>query len=293
MINAALILEGGALRNVFTSGVLDVFMEKGMEFSYVIGTSSGSFVGANYIAKRVYHSARSNLMHSNNPNYYGLKQFLLTGCVFNFDYLFDINNPIDGLYPYDEDELKNTRQRFLVSATNCETGEAVYFEKRDFESMKHALRASGSMQLLCKPVLIDGMTCLDGGISDPICVKKAFDDGNEKAVLVLTRDLEFIPDELSPVIRFLYNRVYKKYPRLITAMENAIENYCNLIEEIKVMERENKVFVIRPRREITIKRLEKDVKALADLYFRGREDALSYLPKMLKYLDVSRVEISN
>ena len=285
MINAALVLEGGALKGVYTSGVLDVLMEHGIEFSCVIGVSAGALAGANYIAKNIGHSARSNLMHANDPNYYGLRQLFLKRSVFNFEYLFNLNDPIDGLYPFNEDELKNTKQRFIICATNVETGKPVYFEgHKDYKSLTQALKASSSIPLLCRPTVVNGITCLDGCISDPICIKKAIAEGYDKAVLVLTRSAEYIHRQPSKRTRFFYQKIYKKYPHLIEALDNNSKMQNALLDDIKEMEKENKVFVIRPRKKITIKSLEKDVHALLDLYLRGREDALHALPQMKEYL---------
>ena len=146
MINAALVLEGGSLRSVYTAGVLDVMMENNMEFAYVIGTSAGALCGGNYIAKEIGRSARINIMHSNDANYYGFSRFLRTGSIFNYDYLY--NEPINRLYPYAEDRFLESKQRFVITATNCETGEAVYFEKHTYDDMTAALTASCSIPLL-------------------------------------------------------------------------------------------------------------------------------------------------
>jgi predicted patatin/cPLA2 family phospholipase len=282
MKNVALVLEGGSLRSLYTSGVLDVFMENNIEFPCVIGVSAGAMNAGNYIAKHIGRSAKINLMHSNDSNYFGLKQLLFKGSVFNFDYLF---NTVRDFYPYDETAINNPNQRFLIGATNCDTGAPVYFERYDYKSMTHALQASASIPLLCKTVSIDDMNCVDGGVADPIPVKKAFDEGYEKVVLVLTRDLEFRMNAHSKSTKFLCKRKYKKYPRLIESLESRPQRYNDLLDEIKKLEDENKIFVIRPCKEIAIRKIEKDVRALLDLYFRGREDTLRILPQMFEYIN--------
>ena len=283
MINAALVLEGGSLRSLYTAGVLDVFLENDMEFSCVIGVSAGALTAANYIAKHVGRSAKINILHSNDPNYYGLKQLILKRSAFNFNYIF--YSPIKDLYPYNEELLKITKQKFFICATNCETGKAVYFEKHNYNELVQALQASSSMPLLSKPVIVDGITCLDGAITDPIGVNKAFSEGYEKVVVVLTKDLEHSSKKVIKVANFLCKIFYKRYPELITALNNVSSNYNSLIDKIYKMESENKIFVIRPSSEVKISKIEKDARKLVDLYFRGRDEARGLLQGMLEYLN--------
>jgi len=284
MINAALVLEGGALRSIYTTGVLDVFMENNLEFSCVIGVSAGALNAANYIAKHIGRSARINIIHSKNSNYYGIKQFLFKGSAFNFNYLF--YSPIKDLYPYDENMFMNTKQKFLIGATDCKNGKEVYFEKHNYTDLVQVLQASSSIPLLCKPVNIDDKIYLDGSIAEPIGIHKAFSEGFDKQVIILTRQFEYnSKTEWSRIPRFLCKIKYKKYPELIKLIDNYSTLYNSLTEEINTMEKQNKVFVIRPSREIKIKTIEKDARRLIDLYFLGREDALKSLPKMYEYLN--------
>jgi len=283
MINAALVLEGGSLRSLYTAGVLDVFIENEMEFECVIGVSAGALTGANYIAKHAGRSAKINILHSNDSNYYGLKQLIFKRSAFNFNYIF--YSPIKDLYPYNENMLANTKQKFLICATDCETGKAVYFEKYNYNELVQTLQASSSLPLLSKPVIVDGITCLDGAIADPIGVNKAFSEGYEKVVVVLTRDLEHSNKKVIKMGQRLSRMVYKKYPELIEALNNVANNYNSLIEQIYKMEQENKIFVIRPSREVKVGKMEKDARKLIDLYFHGRDDARGLLKKMFEYLN--------
>jgi predicted patatin/cPLA2 family phospholipase len=285
MINAALVLEGGSMRSLYTSGVLDVFMENDMEFEYVIGVSAGALNAGNYIGKYIGRSARINLLHSNDKNFFGIKQLLLKGNAFNFDYVF--YSPIKDLYPYDEKRLENTKQRYVVGATDCETGKAVYFEKYKYDELVRALQASSSIPLICKTVNVDGITCVDGAISDPICVHKAFSDGYSKVVVVLTRDIGYERRENPKLRKALFRKFYKKYPQLINTLNNLPGHYNLLTREICKMEEEKKLFVIRPSCEINIRKLERDARKLIDLYLQGRDDARKLLPQLSEYLKSS------
>jgi predicted patatin/cPLA2 family phospholipase len=281
-INAALVLEGGALRSIYTSGVLDVFMENGLEFSCVIGVSAGALNAANYMANHIGRSARINILHSNDSNYFGIKQFLLKGSIFNFNYLF--YSPIKDLYPYNENTFITSEQKFLICATDCETGKAIYFEKHNYRELVQALQASSSIPLVSKPVYIDDKICIDGAIADPIGIHKAFSEGFDKQVVILTRQDEYKSTKTSRLAKYLFKIVYKRYPDLINSLNNSYLVYNSLIEEINEMEKENKIFVIRPSREIKIKSIEKDARKLIDLYFLGREDARRSLKKLYEYL---------
>jgi len=284
VINAALILEGGALRSIYTTGVLDVFMENNIEFSCVIGVSAGALNAANYIAKHIGRSARINILHSNDSNYFGVKQYLLKGNAFNFNYLF--YSPIKELYPYDEQTFMNSKQRFLIGATDCKTGKEVYFEKHNYTELVRALQASSSIPLLCKPVHIDDKICLDGSIAEPLGIHKAFSEGYKKQVVVLTRQFGYnVKIESSKFLKYLCKIYYKKYPELINSINNYSILYDSLIEEIKEMEKENKIFIIRPSHETGIKSIEKNARKLVDFYFLGREDARKSLPKMYEYIN--------
>ena len=175
MLQAALVLEGGALRSLYTSGVLDIFLDHGIEFSCVIAVSAGAMNAANYISKQKGRSARINIIHCNQSGYYGLKQFFLKGNAFNFEYL--LHHPINDLYPYDDKALAASKQTFYIAATDCQTGKIVYFRGKDsYEGLVPYLKASSSLPVLSKMIDIDGRLYLDGGLSDPVGIGKAFQE---------------------------------------------------------------------------------------------------------------------
>jgi len=285
MIRGALVIEGGAMRSLYASGVLDIFLENQIEFPYVIGSSAGTLIAANYVAKHIGRSARINIIHSNDSNYFGIRQFIKSrGNIFNFNYLY--HSPINDLYPYDVDALRTTKQKFIITATNCKTGSPVYFEKRKYEEMTEALTASCSLPLLSKIVKIDGYQCLDGGISTPVAICKAIEDGNQKVVVVLTRDLEYRKKEHSPLIKLLFKVMYRKYPALTRSLIDMPHHYNQVVEEITALEKAGMVFVIRPQKSLSISRTEKNARKLLSAYYMGRDDTKELLDKMLKYLEV-------
>ena len=283
MIEAALVLEGGALRSLYTAGVLDMFMEKNIEFSCVIGVSAGALTAANYISKQKYRSAKINILHSGDPKYYGITQFLTKRNAFNFKYLF--HEPINRIYPFDTKALSITKQRFLICATDCNTGKPVYFENTsNYNIMTKFLQASSSIPLLADMVNINGRSYLDGGISEPIGIKKAINEKYSKIVVVLTREYDYDSSK-SDILQLLFKMKYRHYPNLLKTLSNMSSNYNNLKITIDSMQKNSNLFVIRPNKSITVRRIEKNPRKLVDLYFQGREDAENNIIKMFKYLD--------
>lgn len=282
MIDAALVLEGGSLRSLYTAGVLDVFMENNIEFSCVIGVSAGALTAANYISKQKYRTAKINILHSRDSRYYGIKQFLTKKNAFNFNYLF--HDPINRIYPFDVKTLSITKQRFLICATDCKTGKPVYFEnKHDYQIMTKFLRASSSIPLLSDMVNINGQNYLDGGVSEPIGIKKAINERYSKIIVVLTRDYNYNSSK-SDFLQLLFKIKYKNYPNLLKSLRNMDSNYNNLKNIVDSMKKNNDIYVIRPNKPITVGRIEKDPCKLTELYFRGREDAEINMEQMLRYL---------
>jgi len=280
---AALVLEGGSLRSLYTSGVLDVFMENDMEFELVVGVSAGALNAGNYVAKNIGRSAKINILHSNDPKYFGFKLLFTTGSVFNFQYLF--YSPMKDIYPYNEQNLINSKQRFLIGVTNISSGKEEYFERHNYDDMVHVLQASSSMPLFSKPVNIDGQEYLDGAVADPVGVYKALSEGYDKVVVILTRAQGQRKAEPSSVFRFLYKLYYKKYPNLLSLLNNEARKYNALIDDINQMEKDGKIFVIRPSHEVYIKTVERDARRLTSLYFLGRDDSRKELSRLLEYLN--------
>lgn len=282
MVNAALVLEGGAMRSLYTSGVLDVLLENDIKFSCIIAVSAGALNAANYISNQAGRSARINIMHSNDSKYYGLYRYLRSGSIFNFDYMY--NEPINRLYPYDIESLMNSKQRFIISATNCDTADTVYFEKKRYEEMVKALTASCSMPLMSKIAEVDNMRCLDGGITEPIGFHKALTEGYSKIVVVMTRDFNYKKKPISTPLKIAYKLTYRKYPKLVGKLLDMPNNYNKHIEEIKNLEHSDKLFVISPKNPVDIGCAEKNIRKLLTGYLQGRDEMNICLPMLKQYL---------
>ena len=181
-IKAALVLQGGGARGAFTSGVLDVFMEHGLDFPYVIGTSAGALCACNYISG---DKGRNRFVCTElltDPKFVSVRNLLFKRTAFNFNYLF-FTVPKD-IYPFSEEKFLKDERPFFAACTSMKTGEAIYFDKRkmDPKDFYTALSASASLPLLAKPVNVAGEKCLDGGPAAAVPFHKPFEDGYEKAV---------------------------------------------------------------------------------------------------------------
>lgn len=282
MIKAALVLEGGALRGMYTAGVLDTFLKRNMEFETVVGVSAGALNAMSYISKQIGRSAKINLEFCDDPRYIGRKAFIKNKGIIGYDYLFgDISiNKV----PFDFEAFNNTNQRFVVVATNCEKAETEYFEKSNCDDLFKATQASSSMPLASATVEIDGQHYLDGAATTSIPVEWALQQGYEKIVVVLTRDKKYRKPMASNKIKKLYKLAYHKYPELIEKLNTMPERYNDLQERLLELEREGKIFIIRPGKEVSVSRLEKDKNKLQDLYQEGISETEKCMNELDEYL---------
>ena len=256
MIKAALVLEGGALRGMYTSGVLDTFLKNNMEFECVAGVSAGALNAMSYISKQPGRSAKINLEYCDDPRYIGRKAFIKNKGIIGYDYLFgDIS---ENKVPFDYKAFENTNQRFVIVTTNCEKAETEYLERGNCNDLFKAAQASSSMPLASAMLEINNSFYLDGAVTTSIPVKWALEQGYEKVVVVLTRDKTYRKPMTSNKMKKLYKLAYHKYPKLIEKLNTMPERYNKLQDEIIDLEKEGKIFIIRPEKEVTVSRLEKD-----------------------------------
>lgn len=285
MIKAALVLEGGALRGMYTSGVLDTFLKNNMEFECVAGVSAGALNAMSYISKQPGRSAKINLEYCDDPRYIGRKAFIKNKGIIGYDYLFgDIS---ENKVPFDYKSFENTNQRFIIVTTNCEKAETEYLEKSNCNDLFKAAQASSSMPLASAMVEINNNHYLDGAVTTSIPVKWALEQGYEKVVVVLTRDKTYRKPILSNKMKKLYKLAYHKYPKLIEKLNTMPERYNKLQDEIIDLEKEGKIFIIRPEKEVTVSRLEKDKEKLENLYKEGIAETEKNLDALKEYLEIS------
>lgn len=280
-MKVGLLLEGGAMRGLYTVGCLDVLMSKKIDIDGIIGVSAGALFGINLKSKQLYRGLRYNKKYAKNKNYMGLYSYLTTGNVMNKEFCF--NKLINELDPIDYETFKNSKEDFFAVATNIETGKPEYMKINDLKDINQLefLRASGSMPFVSKPVCIDGKKYLDGGISDSIPIEKIMDMGFDKIIVILTRPNGYRKQQGRQLLTKIY---YRKYPNLINTICNRYKKYNEQLDRVKELEEQGKIFVIRPSKKVDIKRIEKDLKIIQEMYDLGVLDMNNKLEELKKYL---------
>lgn len=261
----SLILEGGGMRGVFTCGVLDNFMDRGIHFPFTVGVSAGACNGLSYMSGQRGRAKASNIDLMAEHNYIGLKYLLKQGCIMDFKLLFE-DFP-EKIIPYDYPAYFRNPDRFVMVTTNCLTGKAEYFEEKSSAArVMDIVRASSSLPFVTRITPVDGVPMLDGGIADSIPVEYARSQGYTKNVIVLTRNRGYRKSEKpNPFIPLFY----REYPELQKAIKDRNMKYNRTMELIEKLEDSPDVIVIRPEKPIEVGRMEKDTARLTALYEEG------------------------
>jgi predicted patatin/cPLA2 family phospholipase len=263
--NIGLVLEGGGMRGVFTSGVLDAFMKHELEFPYVVAVSAGACNGLSYISRQPRRARYSNIDMLQKYDYISLKSLLTQGSIFDPNILYErFPNEI---VPFDYEAYRANPTIYEMVTTNCLTGRAEYLsEKLDAQRMTAIVKASSSLPYVAQITYVDGIPMLDGGIVDSIPVVRAIDKGYSPNVVVLTRNRGYRSTEPDIKVPKLF---YGDYPRLRVALSRRVEEYNKQLDLIERMEDWGEVICIRPERQMEVDRLCRDVEKLETLYEEG------------------------
>ena len=262
---SGLILEGGGMRGVFTCGVLDNLMDRGIRFPYTIGVSAGACNGLSYMSRQRGRAKYSNIDLLDKYHYISFKQLFFRGNIMDFDLLF--HDFPERIIPYDYETYAHTKECFEMVTTSCKTGEACYYdEKEDPARIISIVKASSSLPFVCPIAYVDGEPMLDGGIADSIPLQRARDRGFDNNVIVLTRNRGYRkPDKPTTILPLFY----RKYPLLREAIRRRNAYYNEQIARIEQLEDAGEITVIRPVRPIVVERMERDVRKLTELYEEG------------------------
>ena len=280
MYQAGLVLEGGAMKGVYTSGVLDFFLDKGIEFSSVYGVSAGAVNMCSYLSKQRERARDVTIDYLDCRRYCSLESLVTTGDLFNVQTCYHLIP--DYLNPYDYEAFDKYRGKAFSVATDIVTGRPEYFRIRDMKADIDKIRASASMPLVSRNVRIDGRTYLDGGISDSIPLQKSVIDGNRKNVVVMTKEAGYVrkPSSQLGLLRLWYLR----YPKVPELMAERHHHYGQQTAYIERMRQSGQAFVIRPARDIGVSRVEKNAGKLMALYRQGYEDAAGRYEELMAFL---------
>ena len=263
--NTGLVLEGGGMRGVFTSGVLDAFMKHDLYFPYVVAVSAGACNGLSYMSRQPRRARYSNIDMLRKYDYISLKRLLTQGSIFDPNILYErFPNEI---VPFDYETYRENPAVYEIITTNCLTGRAEYLtEKTDPKRLTAIVKASSSLPYVAQITEVDGVPMLDGGIVDSIPVVRAIDKGYSPNVVILTRNRGFRSSEPDIKVPKLF---YGEYPRLRVALSRRVEEYNKQLELIERMEDWGEVICIRPERPMEVDRLCRDVEKLEALYEEG------------------------
>jgi len=283
MNKIGLVLEGGGMRGMYTAGVLDTFLDEGIDVDGIIGVSAGALFGANFFSKQKGRAFRYNKCYCKDKRYISIHSLITTGNIINKDFAYyKITNELD---KFDDDTFKSANKDYYVVVTNVETGEPEYINIKNstIENME-VLRATSAMPFVSKMVEINNKKYLDGAFADSIPFCKCQELGFDKIIVVLTQHLEYRKKPYNKGMQKFIDLKYRKYSKLRDKVKNRYKMYNNALEKIIQLEKEGKIFVIRPSRELGIHRLEKDENKLQEVYDLGIKDTKNILRELKEYL---------
>ena len=263
--NTGLVLEGGGMRGVFTCGVLDYLMDHKISFPYTVGVSAGACNGLSYMSHQRGRGKYSNIDLLAKYKYIGIRPLLKKRGLIDQQLLF--HRFPDRILPYNYKAYAENPNRFEMVTTDCLTGCACYWEEKyDEKRIIDIVKASSSLPYACPVIYVDGRPMLDGGIVDSIPLLRAYEQGYDKCVVVLTRNRGYRKSEKKA---FVPNFIYKLYPRLRVALRNRNNLYNAQLDLVERLESEGKIIVIRPEKPIVVDRMETSTQKLTDLYLEG------------------------
>ncbi|MBO6242363.1 MAG: patatin family protein [Butyrivibrio sp.] len=269
-----LVMEGGAMRGMFTCGVLDVLMENGISFDGAVGVSAGATFGCNIKSGQIGRALRYNKKYCTDYRYHSIRSLITTGDIYNVSFCYDeLPYKLD---KWDIDVFKNNPMEFYCVATDINTGKAVYHKCETGEKSDIVwIQASASMPLVSRPVEIDGGLYLDGGISDSIPLKFMEGLGYDKILVIETQPRDYVKEKQKymPLVRLML----RKYPNMIKCMEERYLMYNEEKRYIREKEERGEIEVIRPLKPLNVSPVEKNPDELERVYQLGREAALKYL----------------
>lgn len=284
IMKLGIVMEGGASRTIFSCGVTDVFMDEDLYPDYLIGVSAGIAYGVSYASKQRGRNADFTQKYMGKKIYKGMHHFFNPAkrCFYNLSFAFD--KVPNELVPFDYEALANYPGRVISTVTNIETGKAEYFDIPPYETLWETTIASCSLPVLFPPVKLGDNYYLDGGLADPIPYKQAIREGCEKVIVILTRERDYIKTEKDRGTGIV-NRVYRKYPAIVNCMEQRIDSYNRLKEELLREEEKGNIFLVAPRDTYGVSLTEGDWNLLEKLYQHGIDVAREQMGAIKEYLN--------
>ncbi|MER2148822.1 MAG: patatin family protein [Ruminococcus sp.] len=279
--NTGLVLEGGAMRGLFTAGVIDVLMENGIEFPAFVGVSAGAAFGCNYKSRQIGRALRYNKRFCRDPRYCSFRSLFKTGDVFGAQFCYhEVPNTLD---PFDGKAFNENPMAFYLVASDVETGKPFYkrLDRAD-DTAYEWIRASASMPIVSRVVELDGKKFLDGGVTDSIPL--AFMERQyDRNVVVLTRPRDYQKQPASKL--WLYRLTLRKYPNMLRTVRERHLMYNEQRAHVFAQEKAGKAFVICPDKPLEVGRMEHDPEQLQKAYDTGRQTALRQLGALKRFME--------
>jgi predicted patatin/cPLA2 family phospholipase len=279
MYKCGLVLEGGGTRAIYTSGVLDAFMENDITFPYVIGVSAGSCNGASYLAKSIHRQHDITIKYSGDKRYMGLGNLLKTGEFLGSEWIF--NELSYDISPLDQDTFDKSNSVFCCVVTNAKTGKAEYLYPDSLrERGCPEIRASCSLPIVTKGCEIGGELYFDGGLVDSIPLERAMQDGCQKAVVILTQHKGYVKQPMNQKLK----KAFKKYPKIGEVALNRHTMYNNQLEYVHELESQGLAYVIQPSTPLECGTLEKETAKLESIYQLGYTKGLKVIDEVKSFM---------
>ena len=287
-MKTGLILEGGAVRGIFTAGVLDRLLEDDVFFPYVIGVSAGGGNAMSYVSHQKGRTCQM-INVPRNESYYGFKQFLGSGKIINLDKMV-FEYPYKQ-FPFDFDTYFNSGVDTEYVCTCMETGKAEYLsETEDCQRLLTITKATCSVPMLCSPVVLDGKHYLDGSIADSIPIEHALEMGCDKLVIILTKPGKAVPPTDYKKFRMVIHRMYKQYPEFEEACMTRVARYEKTIALMEQLESEGRIITYRPTLP-PISKFEKDNEKIMASYRDGYTQADQRIDELMDFMGTVRAEV--
>lgn len=287
-VKIGIIDVGGGMKGIYGAGIFDYLIDNNVEIPYCIGVSAGSANIASYLSKQSGRNKKYYQEYSFEKDYMSIHNYLRKGSFLDLDYIYGGLSNEGGKYPWDYDAAMSNSAEMVVVATDAKTGKAVYFNKNDFAKNDYGmLKAYSCIPIVCKPYNWKGKEYFDGGISDPIPIKKAFKDGCTHVIVILTRPIDY--RKKTEHERF-FKRLRKKYPKIEEKLYTRCDLYNNQLEEtLEKYVKNGKAFVIGPDDVCNVDTLKRKKSNLEKLYKKGYQDG----KEIEKYINLIKKNKNN
>ena len=278
-----LVVEGGGMKCAYTAGILDKFLDNGITFDYAVGVSAGSSCTASFLAGQRGRNRRFFVDHVPEPGYIGARTFLKTGSFFGLQYIYgDLSNS-DGSDPIDYEAMMENPAEFEIVSTDAVTGKPVYFKKSDIKKDDYRVfMASCAIPVMTRPITIGKKKYFDGGVADPIPVRRAEAKGCDKLVVILCRPKDTVrtPQKHQEAMKLALHR----YPNILRAVNNRYLVYNEQLSYALDLERQGKALIIAPKEALPVSTYTKDPAVLQNLYDIALEEFEAYQDDIQKFL---------